>query len=173
MTRDAEEFTVGGRIGCREYTLPRNYLSSEPCLAALLLFSFCFSLFLSLSLVPSPLLLVSRTMFGLRSLLLPLPSCPPLPCTFLLLWSCSLPLLFCLFLSFFFSLSFFCLRRLFVLFACWCSGLARVSLASFFVVLWGPPLFANVGDLQVLSLWLTWGLCLSHFPLLLLRTALG
>ena len=30
MTRDAEEFTVGGRIRCREYTSPRNDLSSEP-----------------------------------------------------------------------------------------------------------------------------------------------
>ena len=30
MTRDAEDFSVGGRIGCREQTLPRNFLSSEP-----------------------------------------------------------------------------------------------------------------------------------------------
>ena len=30
MTRDAEEFSVGGHVGCREYTLPRNDLSSEP-----------------------------------------------------------------------------------------------------------------------------------------------
>ena len=30
VTKDAEEFSVGGHMGCREYTLPRNDLSSEP-----------------------------------------------------------------------------------------------------------------------------------------------
>ena len=30
VTRNAEEFSVGGHIGCREYTLPRNDSSSEP-----------------------------------------------------------------------------------------------------------------------------------------------
>ena len=51
--------------------------------------------------------------------------------------------------------------------------MAPVSLASFFVVLWGPPLSRMSATLMFLSLWLKWGLCLSHFPLLLLRAALG
>ena len=141
-----------------------------------LFFSFLFFSFLFFSFLFFPFLSLPFPSFPFLSFSL---SCPgPVPFC-LVLWSCSLLVLFFSFLFLFSFLFFpsFLLRRLCVFFACWGGGLAPVSRASFFVVLWAPPLppYPNVCDLEVFVPLVEVGLLFVAFPsfALLLRPALG